>query len=189
MCNQIKTVAFDLGGVLAYQDLDLLTEEELMLFRVYMNRNDILDKELIDYAHKRMIEIYLKIYKLTSEAILTFEMLNDLKIRLSIWTNNIQEIDNWFEEVHLYQYIKRENIINSFYIGVDKPNLAFYLRALELLGDMPQEILFLDDHLENVEGAKMLEINSKIYNGDDSLREVVQFEIKKGGYYENNSVR
>ena len=48
MCNQIKTVAFDLGGVLAYQDLDLLTEEELMLFRVYMNRNDILDKELID---------------------------------------------------------------------------------------------------------------------------------------------
>ena len=31
--------------------------------------------------------------------------------------------------------------------------------------------------------------NSKIYNIDDSLSEVVQFEIKKGGYYENNSVR
>lgn len=181
MTNKIKTVAFDLGGVLAYQDLSSLTEEELLLFKTYMNRKNIQNRELIEYARKRMPEIYLKIHRLTSDAVPTLEMLKDMKIKISIWTNNIKEIDNWFEEIGLYRYIKREDIINSFYIGSDKPNLEFYRRALELLKSIPQNVLFLDDKSQNIKSAEECGINGRLYETDENLQTVVENAIKKRG--------
>lgn len=181
MDNEIKTVAFDLGGVLAYQDLSALSEEELFLFKTYMNRNNIKDRELIEYASKKIPDIYLKIHRLTGDALPTLEMLKDMKVRPSVWTNNIKEIDAWFEEVGLYRYIKREDIINSFYIGADKPELEFYQRALKLLKSLPQKVLFLDDKDENILSAERCGINGKLYNMDENLTETVESEIKRRG--------
>lgn len=180
MSNKVETVAFDLGGVLAYQDLSLLTDEELLLFKVYMNRNSIADKELVEYAKRKMPEIYLKIHKLSEEALTTLEMLRDSGVRSSIWTNNIGEIDNWLEQVGLYRLIRREDIINSFYIGSDKPSIEFYQKALFLLKNSPQEVLFLDDSLENIIGAKKCGIDGRLYKTSDSLEKIVETGIKKG---------
>lgn len=176
----ISTVAFDLGGVLTYQDFTLLTEEEKYLFNVYMRRNSIVDKELIGYAQTRMQDIYLKLHKLRKDSISTLEFLLDRKIRMSIWTNNIPEINAWFEEVGLYKYIYMRNVINSYYLGSDKPSLMFYRSALEVIKAYPREVLFLDDSLKNVTGALSLGINAKQFDKEDSLLEVVNEALRKG---------
>lgn len=180
MDKKVKTVAFDLGGVLAYQDLSVLTEEELVLLQTFMNRNKDVNKEHLEYAKSKIAEIYLKIYRLNSETIPTLEMLKQQKIRPSIWTNNIKEIDAWFEEVGLYKYIKREDIINSIYLGVDKPNIGFYRKALWLLKNNPDDVLFLDDNRNNVLNAKKYGIIGKEYNMSESLEKTVETEIRKG---------
>ena len=179
MSNKISTVAFDLGGVLAHQDLSVLTEEERFILKTYMNRKKITDKELIVHAESKIANIYSKIHKLSPEAVPTLEMLREEKIRPSIWTNNIKEIDNWFEEIGLYRHIKREDIINSFYIGADKPEVEFFRKALELLKNKPQDVLFLDDSKENVTSAKNYGINSRMYNMRESLEDTVRTEIRK----------
>lgn len=180
MDKKVKTIAFDLGGVLVYQDLSKLTEEELLLLQTFMNRNQVVDRELLEYAKSKIAEIYLKIHKLNSETIPTLEMLQQDKIKPSIWTNNIKEIDAWFEEVGLYRYIKKENIINSFYLGFDKPNINFYRNALLLLKNKPEDVLFFDDNYANILGARKCGICSREYDMRESLQETVETEIRKG---------
>lgn len=181
MDKKIKTVAFDLGGVLAYQDLSILTEEERYLLNVYMNRNkENVNREILEYAKSKIAEIYLKIYKLNSSTIKTLDMLKQENIKPSIWTNNIKEINSWFESINLYRYIRREDIINSFYIGADKPNKLFYYKALETLKNMPEDILFLDDNSVNILSARECSINAKEYDMEDDLKETVETEIRKG---------
>ncbi len=177
--EKINSVAFDLGGVLAYRDLSCLTEEERMLVDVYMNRNSIQDEELVRYAASKMSEIFIKVYKLKGDAIPTLDMLKDEKITPAIWTNNVKMIDDWFEAVGLYRYIRREDIVNSFYIGVDKPNLEFYRRALEIIKKHRNQVLFVDDSKRNVEGAKEIGIPSLVYREEDKLSDVVQDELRR----------
>ncbi len=177
--EKINTVAFDLGGVLAYRDLSCLTEEEKKLLEVYMNRNCIQDEELVRYATSRMSEIFIKMYKLRKDTIPTLDMLKEERITPSIWTNNVKMIDDWFSAVGLYRYIRREDIVNSFYISTDKPNLEFYRRALEIIKKHRNQVLFIDDNKRNVEGAEVLGIPSLVYHEEDTLSEVVQDELRR----------
>lgn len=179
MRNKIEVVAFDLGGVLAYRDLSSLTEEELILLKTYLHRRNIQDRDLLEQARRRIDEIYLKIHRLNAGAVPTLEMLKDLKIRPSIWTNNIREIDNWFEEIGLYKYIRREDIVNSFDIGSDKPDLEFYRRALELLSNKPNDVLFFDDDKRNIEGARLCNIDGIEYDMSQDLEKTVEEEIRR----------
>ncbi len=177
MNEKVKTIAFDLGGVLAYQDLSVLTEEEKLLFQTYMNRNKGANRELLEYAKSKIAEIYLKIHRLNIGTISTLEMLQEKEIRSSIWTNNIKEIDAWLEEAGLYRYIRREDIVNSIYLGVDKPDLEFYHKALYLLKNSPSDVLFLDDNYDNVLGAQICGVKAKVYNMSESLEETVETAI------------
>ena len=176
--NKIKTVAFDLGGVLAYQDISLLTEEEKLLLQIYRKPSKVSNRELLEYAKKQMVEIFLKLYHLNDEAIPTLEMLKQEKIKSSIWTNNREEINAWFQNVNLYRYIKREDIINSFYLGCDKPKRDFYIHALWLLKNKPEEVFFLDDSEENILGAKECGILTQKYIENENLRQVVEKKLK-----------
>lgn len=176
----IKTVAFDLGGVLAYQDHSALTEEELFLFKVYMHRNsNNAEKELVEYAKSKIGEIFVKMHKLNINTIQTLEMLKDANIKPSIWTNNIPEINLWFESINLYRYIKEEDVVNSFFLGADKPDLEFYRRALLQIKNNPQDVLFFDDNINNVIAAREVNIIGEEYNMQDNLLERVDTEIKK----------
>lgn len=51
----------------------------------------------------------------------------------------------------LRQYFKVA--LSSCYLGLRKPDLAIYLRALDILGNPAERILFIDDRAENVAGA------------------------------------
>lgn len=181
MSNIIKTIAFDLGGVLAYRNFSLLSEEELYLYKIYMNRHQVQNKKVVSYASQKMPEIYLKIYRLAKGAFEALELLKETEIRPSIWTNNTGAIDAWFEETNIYRYIKKEDIINSFYIGKDKPSPFFYHKALELLCSYPEDVLFLDDDMKNILGAQKCGIQGKLYIESEGLVSTITREISKRG--------
>lgn len=180
MREKIKTVAFDLGGVLTYQDFSCLSEEEKFLWNIHMNRNNISDKKLVDYAQSRIEEIYIKLNKLRNGSREVLEFLLDERIKVSIWTNNIAPLDVWLEENGIYKYVTKLNVINSFYLGVDKPKLEFYRKALTILKDNPKEVMFLDDNFENVRSSLECGIQGIQYEKTEEIIDVVQAGLRKG---------
>lgn len=60
--------------------------------------------------------------------------------------------------------------LTSCYLGLRKPDLAIYQRAIDILGRPPERILFIDDRPENVTGARDAGIVALRYTGSDALR-------------------
>lgn len=181
--RDLKFVAFDLGGVLAYQDVSGLNDEEKVLLDIYLDymRKKLNQKDysLLEYARLRMSDIYLKIHKLSKYAIPTLDILKQEKIGISIWTNNNPYIVPWLHNSGLLEYLPEHLFINSFYLGYDKPDSNFYLACLNILGMLPSNILFLDDNLENVVGARNCGIDTILYDMSMDLSSVVIGAIRE----------
>jgi putative hydrolase of the HAD superfamily len=60
--------------------------------------------------------------------------------------------------------------LSSCYLGLRKPDLAIYRRALDILGNPAQRILFIDDRPENVAGAVSVGMKAIRFVGADALR-------------------
>ncbi len=55
-----------------------------------------------------------------------------------------------------------KKIFTSYELGCRKPEPEIYLKALEQMKCSPHEVLFVDDKIENIEGARSLGINSEV---------------------------
>lgn len=60
---------------------------------------------------------------------------------------------------------------SSCYVGLRKPGLAIYRRAIDILGCAPERILFIDDRAENVDGGLAAGMKAIRFAGDSELRE------------------
>lgn len=79
--------------------------------------------------------------------------LRDEGYRLGLVTNNVREASaTWRAIVPVDELF--DVVIDSSEVGMRKPNPAIYLHALEQLGAMPEEAIFIDDSLGNVVGAQ-----------------------------------
>ncbi len=182
--GEIRMVAFDLGGVLAYRDLSVLSAEEqnlLLIYQKYMGIKGVnpKDKEFLEYARSKMEEITRKIYKLNREALDVLKMLHYNGIGISLWTNNTPYLNSSLEQVGVLRYIPLENVINSYYLGYDKPNKYFYLKALELLHIRASQILFVDDNRDNLISAKNCGIQTLEYDMSMSLKDSLSFTFER----------
>ena len=84
--------------------------------------------------------------------------LKEAGIRNAIITNNIAEFrDAWRRMIPVDELF--EEVVDSSAEGIRKPDPAIYHLALERLGGLaPQETVFLDDAISNVEAARSLGI-------------------------------
>ena len=84
--------------------------------------------------------------------------LKEAGIRNAIITNNIAEFrDAWRQMIPVDELF--EEVVDSSAEGIRKPDPAIYHLALERLGGLaPQETVFLDDAVSNVEAARNLGI-------------------------------
>ena len=73
-----------------------------------------------------------------------------------------------FSRFGLRRYLKVA--FSSCYMGLRKPEPAMYRRALDILGNPPQRVLFIDDREENVAGAAAAGITTVRFTGADALR-------------------
>lgn len=180
--QDLEIIAFDLGGVLAHLDFLRLSKEEIQLYYLYMNRfNKEISREELEYIKRRLPDIIVKLYILNDEAEETLKMLKDYKVKPSIWTNGIKEMEAWFESINLYRYIAYEDIVNSYFLNVDKPMREFYEKALKIINVRPSKVLFYDDKKENVEAACLMGIAGIQFDGSRSLKNTVKKDIERRG--------
>lgn len=80
----------------------------------------------------------------------------------------------------LLQIIPRENMVVSAYVGYNKPHKNIFEYTLNYYGLDPKECIFLDDQLENVEGARAVGIEA-LQVKDDNHKEIKRL-LKKHGF-------
>lgn len=76
------------------------------------------------------------------------------RYRQAVLTNDATKFlgEGWRDTWEYAGYFER--IVDSLDIGVRKPEVAAYKAAVELLGAVPDRVLFVDDLTANVEGAR-----------------------------------
>jgi putative hydrolase of the HAD superfamily len=83
--------------------------------------------------------------------------------------NEARETNDYrFSHFGLRRYFKVA--FSSCYVGLRKPDLAIYRRALDILGCPPGRVLFIDDREENVAGGVAAGMKAIRFTGEDALR-------------------
>ena len=68
-----------------------------------------------------------------------------------------------------------DKIFVSYELGLLKPDVEIYKQILKLLKAKPEEVIFIDDKLKNVEAAKSICINGIVFNKDTIAEDVRRF--------------
>jgi FMN phosphatase YigB (HAD superfamily) len=75
------------------------------------------------------------------------------------------QIEDWINLVLDEPNLKNlfQQTVNSYQLACIKPNPIFFQKALKITKSRPQEVIFIDDNLQNVEAANKLEIKGIKY--------------------------
>lgn len=87
------------------------------------------------------------------------EKLKQKGFRLGLLSNNAKE---WVEYCEInYKYHKLfDAVLYSCEVGISKPNKDIFKLILKKLKVKPQETLYIDDYIKNINSAKKLGINA-----------------------------
>jgi putative hydrolase of the HAD superfamily len=75
-------------------------------------------------------------------------------------------VESAFDWIHRFDVL-----VWSYQLGIAKPDPAIYRHTLAELGTLPEETLFIDDKLENVEAARVLGIRAIQFFSVEYLRQ------------------
>lgn len=180
----IKVIAFDLVGVLVREkDIEMSLEEEKLERMFGPNKND---SDYLSEARKIIKEDSI-IMRITEDLI---ERLYEVKekdlfkkikekypnIKIVIATNHVSFVRNYIGEALGVEYL--DDIIISAEIHKVKPDEEFYEYLLEKYSILPNELLFLDDNIKNVEIASALDINVIKVDKNTKILESIINEIE-----------
>ena len=178
----IKVIAFDLVGVLVGEkDIELSEVEEKLerMFGPNLNDEDyliearkIIEKDLeVINTTKVLIN---KLYKVKDKKI--FKKIKEINenVKIIIATNHLSFVKDFIKESFNIDYL--DDIIISAEIHKIKPNLDFYQYILNKYGIESKELLFLDDNINNINGAQTLGINTiKVEKDTNLIDEISKF--------------
>ena len=178
----IKVIAFDLVGVLVSEkDIELSEVEEKLerMFGPNLNDEDYLiearkiigkDLEVINTT-KVLID---KLYKVKDKEIFKKIKEKNENVKVIIATNHLSFVKDFIKESFNIDYL--DDIIISAEIHKIKPNLDFYQYILNKYGIESKELLFLDDNINNINGAQTLGINTiKVEKDTNLIDEISKF--------------
>lgn len=187
----IKNVVFDFGQVLVYfqpsymvgayvsdaEDKALL--EEVVFDRLYWDRLDagtISDEEVVSAFKTRLPErlwdvsekiYYNWIYNIPEIEGMS-ELIDRIKNRYNVKVYLLSNISNYFashsEEIPILK--KLDGCVFSAPIGIVKPNREIFEHLCKAYKLSPEETLFIDDRLDNIEGALRCGLKGYIFDGD-----------------------
>lgn len=175
----IKVIAFDLVGVLVNEkDIELSNIEEKLerMFGPNLNDSDylmearkIIEKDsIIMNTTENLID---KLYKVRDRDI--FKKIKEKyhNVKVIIATNHLSFVRNFIGESFDVDYL--DDLIISAEIHKIKPNADFYQYLLDKYKLNPNELLFIDDNQENVNGAKNIGISTiKVEKNTDIIKEI-----------------
>ena len=175
----IKLIAFDLVGVLVNEkDIELTPEEDKLerMFGKNINDSDYLleARKIInkDSILMRTIENLIdKLYQVKDVDLFKKIKEKNSHLKIIIATNHVSFVRNFIGETLEIEYL--EDILISSEIHKVKPNADFYKYILDKFKILPEELLFLDDNIENIESEKKLGINTIKVDKDTNLYEKI----------------
>lgn len=162
----IKVIAFDLVGVLISEKDIEMSAEEAKIERLFGPNKS--DEEYIEEASKIIcsknelinttINILDKLYEVKDK-----NLFNKLKnkysnIKMVIATNHVSFIKKFINDSLDVEFL--DDVFISADINKIKPNKEFYEEIINRVNCNPNEILFLDDNQENIEGAQSCGLNT-----------------------------
>lgn len=192
----LKVIAFDLVGVLVNEkDIDLEEQEDKLERKFGSNLNDedyltfaeqtlkINNKEAIDIT-KNIIN---KLYKVRDADIFTKLKNKYNNIKIIIATNHLSYVEEFINKYFDTTYL--DDVIISANINKIKPNANFYNFILEKFNIKSKELLFLDDNVENIDGANKLNIRTiKVEKNMNLYEEVCKFISEGSEDNETNNI-
>lgn len=162
----IKVVAFDLVGVLVNEKDIVLSREEEKLERLFgpnlsdedylkEAKNIVSDSFNVINITKILIN---KLYKVKDKDI--FKKIKEINsnIKIVIATNHVSFVKDFINNNFDTNYL--DDLIISAEINKIKPNLDFYKYILNKYKIEANELLFLDDNIKNINGARKLGIQT-----------------------------
>lgn len=174
----IKIIAFDFVGVLVREKNIPLTEVEDKLERKfgpnisdlnYMNEvSNIIDRNLVIDTARDIID---KLYEVKDIDLFKKIKEKNNNVKIIIATNHISYVKDYINK-----YLDIDNLDDSIIsaeINRIKPNKDFYQYILDKYNIEPNELLFLDDNIDNVNGAKELGINTIKVDRDTNILEEI----------------
>ena len=192
----IKTIFFDIGGVLidihperTYQYLSDSADVEVSMVkesfpwdahdqyeRGIMNNEDwfITYKESLPQPCCLKRSDFWNAWKLLlGEEKNTVNILEALNKQYSIWllsNTNPKHIQDEIEKRYLFPSLVN-GAVYSFDVGVRKPEKEIYEIAMQRANTKPQECLFIDDLLENIQAAKQIGIEGIHFRSSEQLKQ------------------
>ena len=174
----IKMIAFDLVGVLVGERSNVLNKIEDKLERLFgpnINDDDYITKakEIITDSNIELFtkNIINKLYRIREEGLIEILRNKYPDIKIIIATNHLSYVKDFINT-----NFDVDDVIISAEINKIKPNSDFYQFILDKYNLEPNELLFLDDNIENVDGAKKLGINViKVEKEMSLLNEIERF--------------
>ena len=192
----IKTIFFDIGGVLidihperTYQYLSDSVDVEVSMVkesfpwdahdqyeRGIMNNEDwfITYKESLPQPCCLKRSDFWNAWKLLlGEEKNTVNILEALNKQYSIWllsNTNPKHIQDEIEKRYLFPSLVN-GAVYSFDVGVRKPEKEIYEIAMQRANANPQECLFIDDLLENIQAAKQIGIEGIHFISSEQLKQ------------------
>lgn len=175
----IKVIAFDFVGVLVNEkDIELTLEEDKLERMFGSNRNDsdyLMDARKIIQKDSVLIrtteELIEKIYRVRDRDIFKKIKEKDPNLKIIIATNHVSYVRNFIGESFGVDYL--DDVLISAEIHKVKPDSDFYEHIINKYHIEPNELLFLDDNAENIDGANRLGINTIKVNRDTDLFEEI----------------
>ena len=192
----IKTIFFDIGGVLidihperTYQYLSDSADVEVSMVkesfpwdahdqyeRGIMNNEDwfITYKDSLPQPCCLKRSDFWNAWKLLlGEEKNTVNILENLNKQYSIWllsNTNPKHIQDEIEKRYLFPSLVN-GAVYSFDVGVRKPEKEIYEIAMQRANANPQECLFIDDLLENIQAAKQIGIEGVHFISSEQLKQ------------------
>jgi FMN phosphatase YigB (HAD superfamily) len=193
MIDNIKVVLFDLGRVLMHIDFDafpnglgLVTEEQRApfqqpigkLWRTYETGRMTTDEFLhhlflifnCSFTKEHILEAWNKIIVCDNEAIVPLVRKIQKNYRTAILSNTSPS--HWEKILQVSDLAKSiPHHFTSFSIGAMKPEPVVYEYVVSSLNVQPNQIIFIDDLTENVEGAVKFGMQGIVYKSPFDIEE------------------
>jgi len=203
-----KGIILDLGGVLTTDpslklsrtEAQILNIEPQFLTKIYRDKDlERFELNLISPTHfwkslQRKVELQTK-HKVTKEQIKQFQetLINSFKLhpkfkkfilelkrdyKIALLTNNLSSwMPIWEKKFKLKKIFPV--IVTSFKEGIRKPDSEIYLRTCKKLKLKPEECLFIDDQLKNIEGAKKAGLEAIQFTTEKETIQRIKTKLKE----------
>ena len=154
------------SGILDYEK-GLLTTEEF-----FQQITDLLG---IDVSLETFKEIWASVLVVDgkgSNGLLSSELFQQLKrnYRVIALSNTNEMQFSYLSRVHPL-IVQFDDQVLSYQVGHLKPDPEIYRVALQQSGASPEESLFVDDLVENIQGAEEIGMKGLVFTGENQLRE------------------